>query len=707
MSGPTAGGRPGQRIHVVLDDLDRLAGAGRAAWDRLFEAQDALANPFCAPEWVETWYTHFTRPSQRHLLTVWRGDELVGVAPFYRDRVALGPAGVAHRLTLAGAGQGGSVLESPQVLTAPGLAREVVRAVVEETISVPEGEGVDWSEIAIPTGAGWFEPEWSYSTGQPVAFYRSQMVRASVVLPVDGGWEATRAGFKRNLKESLRRSRNRIAKDGRTWTVVPRTEDLDVHAVERLLDLHHRRSAHGASVQHADAYASPARQAFLRDLLPRLGARGRATLLELHVDDEVVAVQLALRAPGVTYFHSSGVDPSVWALSPVTYLQEHLVREAAESGARWVNFSPGPNVAKLRWSEQIDTHHDFAYGSGGPSLRWKYSAFAAGQALSQVNHAVSVSTAHAAPARAETSTAPTQTSPVPPLVVAPPTPGRLRVFVRSHGSENLKNRPDFYDKTTCLASLVRAAEQVTPTAELVFLNDGPLPAARERLMASAGEVVQGEFGSNRASWNAAVRLARSRDHGPDDLVWFAEDDYLYRPEAFAELVRVAQERPEVDYFSLYLGEMHKRDDKFPVDDWVPAVSTTSSFGVRRAALQEDARLLMLMTYTGGAFDHTTFLTLAGHYPFTARRLRRDLVPFGHHAPDQWARHLTRGVVRTALGTRGLRRPSHRRTLHQPPQDLIAHLETGAFQPSEGWAELAEQTRAWLKERTEAAGEQSA
>ena len=61
---------------------------------------------------------------------------------------------------------------------------------------------------------------------------------------------------------------------------------------------------------------------------------------------------------------------------------------------------------------------------------------------------------------------------------ASPTPG-LHVVMRSHGGENRKNRPDFYDKTVCLASLIRAAESVQPPPVTVFFNDGPIPGRRE------------------------------------------------------------------------------------------------------------------------------------------------------------------------------------------------------------------------------------
>ena len=357
-----------------------------------------MANPFTAPEWVEGWYRHFTKPAERSLLTVRRGMELIGVAPFFAHTTRFG---AMTRLRLVGAGQGGSLLETPQVLAAPQHQREVLRAVIGETLTHrPGGRAVDWSEVTIPASQGWFEPEWVYSTGEPVAFHRAQLARASVVLPLADGWEATRSGLKRNLKESLRRSRNRISKDGRAVKVVAHTETLDAATVDGFLLLHQQRSRHDATVVHADSYADPTRRAFLRDVLPRLGRRGRATLLELHLDGRAVAAQLALFAPGVTYLHSSGLRPEVWALGPITFLQEHLIREAAERGDRWVNFSPGPNVAKLRWSEQIDQHQDFAYGTGSRSLQWKHAAFAAGQAVNELRNAVVTAGANAAPSKA-------------------------------------------------------------------------------------------------------------------------------------------------------------------------------------------------------------------------------------------------------------------------------------------------------------------
>jgi hypothetical protein len=290
--------------------------------------------------------------------------------------------------------------------------------------------------------------------------------------------------------------------------------------------------------------------------------------------------------------------------------------------------------------------------------------------------------------------------------------------MRSYGGENMKDRPSYYSKMTCLASLVRAAQEVTPAAELIFVNDGPMPADRLAMMRSAGQVVRLDAGSNRSSYRTAILLAARREWADDDLVWFAEDDYLYTPRAFVELMAGASAPAlaDADYFSLYggsafdtsTGRLHARPrpQRGAAGDpsavvlgdlrWYRGMSTTSSFGVRRGALVADARLLRLMPYTGGAWDRTSCLTAQGLRPFTRRELTDDLLPFFNQPPSGWPRALTRGAVRLTLSARALRRASRRRVMRAADPDQAGHLELDQLSPGTDWEQLAEQTLAWAE-----------
>ncbi|MCM3884476.1 hypothetical protein [Frankia sp. R82] len=299
----------------------------------------------------------------------------------------------------------------------------------------------------------------------------------------------------------------------------------------------------------------------------------------------------------------------------------------------------------------------------------------------------------------------------------------LRVLYRSVGSENTKNRPEYYSKQLALESLLRAAAQVSIPMTIHFVNDGPIPADRLALMADAGEIVPVSCGSNRASYRHVLRLPRLRRWAEDDLIWLAEDDYLYTERSLSALVSVAQARPDVSYFTLYstlrfasastrrrpVVEQSDQDPsglpRFDGVPWARAASTTSTFGVRVAALLEDERLLRAIPFVGGAFDRATCLTLQGLQPFQLAELGGE--PPAVEPPTAASRVARRAAltgVRLTLNAVALARSERRwRTMLVPEPSLATHLELGgALAAGHDWAAEAAAVAAWSQARTAAA-----
>jgi CelD/BcsL family acetyltransferase involved in cellulose biosynthesis len=106
-----------------------------------------------------------------------------------------------------------------------------------------------------------------------------------------------------------------------------------------------------------------------------MAARRQARILTLDVAGRPVAAQLVLTAPGGTFLGLSGVAPEWWHVSPVTLLQFDAAREAVEQGHRTFNLSVGPSVSKLRWSEQIVQHPEFAVCGPRRSSRLAFTGF--------------------------------------------------------------------------------------------------------------------------------------------------------------------------------------------------------------------------------------------------------------------------------------------------------------------------------------------
>ena len=302
---------------------------------------------------------------------------------------------------------------------------------------------------------------------------------------------------------------------------------------------------------------------------------------------------------------------------------------------------------------------------------------------------------------------------------------RLRILHRSYAGDGAKPRPPYFSKLLALTSLLRAADALPVRPELVFLNDGPMPVERLRVMEAHGEVrAVRRGGSDARSYREMLSDEAGRPGDGDDLVWLAEDDYLYTGDAFVRLLAAAERLPRADYLMLYgsvaldvarsAGREHVRLSQGGSDSpaaevvdvdgtaWFRIASTTSTFGLRRRALREDVRLLRFGALTGGAWDDASCLMVQGFRPFAPGEVRRDLLPFGSLPPAQWPKALARGLVRSAAVAVSHRPESRRRVLVGSDPELARHMEAGEVAPHRtssrtakvDWAAVAEESAAW-------------
>ncbi|WP_419758718.1 hypothetical protein [Acidisoma sp.] len=288
----------------------------------------------------------------------------------------------------------------------------------------------------------------------------------------------------------------------------------------------------------------------------------------------------------------------------------------------------------------------------------------------------------------------------------------LHIISRSYAGENKKGRPDYYSKRLSLISLIQAFQQLKPgTAELIFMNDGPIPDNRLELMKASGEVVMRSRLGMRGSLKAILELPIVRSWPKDDLVWFAEDDYLYQPHAFVDLLAATEAFPEAAYFGLYaligmrepngtaFEDVHRKPRGWSDSEvtlinghpWRRALSTTSTFGVRVQALVEDHAMMMRAMYTGGAYDHTTCLMYQGFTPYPMKSLVQTLL--NSETSGGFARRAAICGVRMGINLYSLMRilkPSRHRILMAPEPALITHLETKHMAVGTDWEKVASQ-----------------
>ena len=343
-------------------------------WLELF-ALSGTRNPFAHPTCVRVWLRHFApNDEQRVVVTARREGQLVAVAPFAYRAHRAGPVR-ARSLELVGAGvaRADCVTEMTEVLLAPEGRRRTLRALVRH-LTLDRPTDWDWLAITLPPTHGWFENEWLpdawLDRGQR-ALHRATL--PFVVMPLPGSWEEL--PLKRNMKEAIRRSRNRLTASHPSHEVVFADGASATAAFSRLQELHRQRAGMTGDRARIDLLANDVTSRFARDLTSALAGVGNATVAQLQVDGEPVAARLVLRANDGVFFPVSGSSPDDWHLGAPTTVIAACVRRAIERGDKLVNFSLVPDAAKLRWSEHLELHNEFVLAAPTRSARHRFAAY--------------------------------------------------------------------------------------------------------------------------------------------------------------------------------------------------------------------------------------------------------------------------------------------------------------------------------------------
>ena len=279
---------------------------------------------------------------------------------------------------------------------------------------------------------------------------------------------------------------------------------------------------------------------------------------------------------------------------------------------------------------------------------------------------------------------------------------RLSVLYRTFPGSNDKRRPDWSSRTVALLSLREALDASGVDSTLTFVADGGLPDELASHVGPGERVVIVDGGSAAASFRRCVDVAAAlAAHDPaETFYWLAEDDYLYRPDAFVRLSAAVDEVASADYFALYTADgsewsaTHKSQPDLTVPDlpegrptldgveWRRVRGTTSTFGVRGSALLADQRVLKLGSMVGAPFDGATWHALQGVAPFSWRHLLHDLDAYW--SPRGVAKIVAKPVMRTVLNLEVARARSRARLLAAPVTDLAAHLEDGLIPAGYDW-----------------------
>jgi len=347
-------------LHVeAITDIARL-NALREDWAALDAIQD-LRLPFTSPDWALNWWRCFARTQwsasdRLNCYAVRDGDgQLIGLAPmFVTHRPGFGPLRL-RELQFFGADP--YVTEWRGVLCHPDKRQEVVAALAAGIDRERPADFVQWRGL----------PDATDGTALRDLAVSEQLATRVFYLDLPASWADFREGLPRNIKESLRKCYNSLARDQHEMRleVVGSPEETDA-ALDRFFELHARRAGARGTVGHPDVFATPPSADFLRAVCQDFARAGQLRIFQLVIADRVVATRIGFLMGDQIFMYFSGYDLDWARYSVMTTTVAEAIKWSIANGVRIFNLSTGEDVSKTRW--RPERAHYFGgykiYGSG-------------------------------------------------------------------------------------------------------------------------------------------------------------------------------------------------------------------------------------------------------------------------------------------------------------------------------------------------------
>jgi CelD/BcsL family acetyltransferase involved in cellulose biosynthesis len=314
---------------VTIVSSERELRAIAPAW-RSLHARVPDSTPFQSPEWLLPWWRAFGGGPLR-VVTLWRVDQLVAIAPCYIRRDTDG----ARVFTMVGAGN----TDWLDLLAAPADRRSAAAVLLDHVWQQRHG----WDRCELRR----LPPESPLIDVTTPIGLRGDLLREEpcpvVLLP--GSFEVvlqrTSTGFAANLAYGGRRAE----RSGGLTTELATTSTLE-NVLDALFALHAARWAtRGERGVLADARV----QAFHREAAAGLLARGMLRLLALRIGEDVAAVHYGFMSGDRAYSYISGYAPRFRAVCPGGLVIAEAVRRAIGEGATHFDFLAGREQYKYEW----------------------------------------------------------------------------------------------------------------------------------------------------------------------------------------------------------------------------------------------------------------------------------------------------------------------------------------------------------------------
>ena len=312
-------------------------------WTAL-DAIQQLRLPFTSPHWVANWWRFFARAelAARDVLNCYAIRDadglLVGFAPmFITHRPGFGPFRL-RELQFFGADP--YVTEWRGVLCYPSRRQEVIAALAGKIDREQPADFVQWRGLPADVNR----------TTLPGLVVSEQMETNVFYLNLPETWEAFRQSLPRNIKESLRKCYNSLARDKHEMRLeVISSPDETEAALDQFFRLHSSRADASGTIDHPNVFEEPRAAAFLRAVCQDLARDDQLRIFQLVISDRVVATRIGLLMGDQIFMYFSGYDLDWGRYSVMTTTVAEAIKWSIANRVRIFNLSTGDDVSKTRW----------------------------------------------------------------------------------------------------------------------------------------------------------------------------------------------------------------------------------------------------------------------------------------------------------------------------------------------------------------------
>lgn len=312
-------------VLTTVAELGRIA----VAWRRLWQ-QARWATPFQRPEWLLPW-CRWWADAGVHVLSLWRGDALVGLVPWridddgaQRRRALLLGAGPSDYLDALVAPEHEPTAAAAILAHLADLRRQVELCELDQL--APQGilartlHASEWGDARMP-GA------------------------ACPVLPLVPGTASLADCLPKEHYKKLQYYRRRLQRSGTAEYERVGPDNFDA-SFSDLVRLH---TARWNGRDEPGVLKDPAVERFHREAARRLLRAGLLRQYVLRLDRRVIAAYYGFHARGRSYYYLSGFEPAYRQLSPGMLIVGHAVEQAAAEHAVEFDFLRGQESYKYVW----------------------------------------------------------------------------------------------------------------------------------------------------------------------------------------------------------------------------------------------------------------------------------------------------------------------------------------------------------------------